>query len=106
MALEVPHQHVLGVLPERARELLSRDLLQLRRRPRTAGAQPGLDGPEAGQSLRLVERREPTAAEVDRVQLQAEAGARLVIAFDVGRGWRLLRERLGIRLDRVRVEVD
>ena len=43
-----------------------------------------------GQALRLVDRRKPAAAEVDRVELQAEGGAGLVVgAVEVRRGRRL-----------------
>ena len=59
--------------------------------PSTApAAQPGLDRAEARDAGRLAERRKPARAEVDRVELQAERGAGLVVgALEVGRGRRL-----------------
>ena len=75
-----------GSWPSDCGDLLARDCAQLGRRPRPVRAQPRLDRPEAGQPGRLAQRREPAGAEVDRVQLQRERGARLLVgALQVGR---------------------
>ena len=91
MALEVAHQHVLGVLAEASARSRSRVIVvssSAVHGPRRAQAR--LDRPEARQPVRLAQRREPAGAEVDRVELQAERGARLVVgAVEVGRRRRL-----------------
>ena len=75
--------------------------VQLRRRPRPAGAQPGLDRAEAREARGLAQRREPAGAEVDRVERERERGALLQRrALDVRRRRRLGRQRARVVPDR------
>src|ERR1035438_8285803 len=65
-------------------------------------SQAGLDGPEARQPWRLVQRREPPGSEIDRVQLQPIRRALLEhsIARRPRRRDLLWRKRCGIAPDR------
>ena len=80
------HQLVLGVLAERGGDLARRHRGQLAARPRPVARAARLDGAEAGQPGGLRSVGNQPRAEVDRVELQANAARRLVAgAVEVGR---------------------